>query len=151
MPAKPAGCQWLKEHYNLSRYILTHSSYIGNKQSIELTSKGNVEQVFGLKYAPATDAPLSHVEFALKYDDISLDFLKAVFERVPHPEIKSFVEKSPASKYARRIGFLYEFLTRNSLELSQPITANYTNLLEDDRYITGTAIKTTNGRLTITC
>ena len=50
MPTKPAGYQWIKEKFNLSRHTLTHSSYIGNNESIELTSKGNVDQIYG----PAT-------------------------------------------------------------------------------------------------
>ena len=40
MPVKSAGSQWLKGHYNLSGYTFTHCSYIGNNDSIELTSKG---------------------------------------------------------------------------------------------------------------
>lgn len=141
MAVKSAGNEWLKEHYNLSRHTLTHSSYIGNNESIELTSKGNVEQVFGPKYAPATDTPLPHLEFALKYDDLSLDFLKAVLERISPEEIMAFVQKAPSSKYARKIGFLYEFLTTNTIELARSITANYTNLLEEEKYITGQIIR----------
>lgn len=147
MPARPAGYQWLKGHYNLSRHSLTHSSYIGNKESIELTQKGNVDQVFGSKYAPSADTPLLHLEFALKYDDISLDFLRSVFERIPLQEIRTFVQAAPSSKYARKIGFLYEFLTKNSIELARPVTANYTNLLEEEEYITGSVIKNSKWKI----
>jgi len=147
MAVRPAGSQWLKEHYNLSRYFLTHSSYIGSNDSIELTSKGNVEQVFGPRYAPSSDTPLLHLEFALKYDDIGLDFLKAVFEKIPTEEIQEFIQATPFSKYARRIGFFYEFLARNKIELDRPITANYINLLEEDEYITGVIIKNTKWKI----
>lgn len=50
MPDKATGFQWLKEHYNLSGHVLTHSSYIGNNESMELTANGNIEQVYGLRY-----------------------------------------------------------------------------------------------------
>ncbi|MEJ0106686.1 MAG: Fic family protein [Bacteroidota bacterium] len=40
-----------------------------------------------------------------------------------------------------KIGFFYEFLTKNSIELARPIAANYTNLLEEEKYITGSVIK----------
>ena len=141
MSVKPAGNQWLKAHYNLSNHTLTHSSYIGNNESIELTTQGNVEQVFGPKYAPFEAAPLPHLEFALKYDDISLDFLKAVFKKISPEEILAFIQKAPSSKYARKIGFLYEFLTTKCIELVRPIAANYTNLLDEEEYITGIATK----------
>lgn len=71
MALQAAGSQWLKEKYNLSGYTLTHSSFIGNHDSIEITNKGNVEQVYNKKYAPAEDTPLAHLEFSLKYDDLN--------------------------------------------------------------------------------
>jgi hypothetical protein len=141
MPVKPAGNQWLKEHHNLSNHALTHGSFIGNNESIELTTNGNVEQVFGPKYAPVENAALPHLEFALKYDDMSLDFLKAVFEKISPEDVQAYVQKAPSSKYARKIGFLYEFLTTKSIELARPIAANYINLLEEEEYITGIVTK----------
>jgi len=72
MSTRSAGYLWLKEYYNLVNYSLTHNSYIGNNESIELTSKGNIEQVYGPKYAPKEDQPLFHLEFGLKYDDLNL-------------------------------------------------------------------------------
>lgn len=79
MVNKPAGNEWLKAHYSLLNFSFTHSSYIGNNDSIELTSKGNIHQVYGPKYAVEDDTPILHLLFALKYDDLNLDFLSAVF------------------------------------------------------------------------
>src|ERR1700722_629667 len=98
MPVKSAGSQWLKEHYNLSGYSFTHCSYIGNNDSIELTAKGNIEQVYGIKYAPDRDTPLLHLEFSLKYDDLNLDFLKVVFDKIPANDIIAFIETSISGK-----------------------------------------------------
>jgi hypothetical protein len=53
----------LRSSIGLSGYLLTHCSYIGNNDSIESTSKGNIEQVYGAKYAPDADTPLSHLDF----------------------------------------------------------------------------------------
>ena len=63
MPTRPAGYLWLKEKYKLFDYTLTHNSYIGSNASIELTSKGSIDQVYGVKYAPKEDIPLLHLEF----------------------------------------------------------------------------------------
>src|SRR6185312_16282527 len=111
MLIRPAGSQWLKEYYNLSDFVITHISYIGSNDSIELTSKGHIEQVYGIKYAPADDTPLSHLAFSLKYDDLNLDFLKTIFEKIPENDIIAFIQSSSSGKYMRKIGFLYEFLT----------------------------------------
>jgi hypothetical protein len=147
MTSRPVGNQWLKDKYNMSGYVLTHCSFIGSNNSIEITNKGNVEQTYSKKYAPVGDTPLFHLEFSLKYDDLHLPFLKAVFEKIPVEDIEKFIEGSPSGKYARRIGFLFEFLTGRQLAIRKPITGNYTDLLEDDKYVTGNIIKNSRWRI----
>lgn len=147
MAIKPVGSLWLKEYYNLERYSLTHSSYIGNNDSIGLTAKGDIEQVYGAKYSLANDTSLLHLEFSLKYDHLNLDFLKAVFKNIPDAEVITFIESSPSGRYARKIGFLYEFLTSLELEFTKTITGNYVDLLEPDKYITGNTVKNARWRI----
>lgn len=147
MLSQPAGSQWLKERLLLPQYVLTHSSYIANNPSIEVTSKGNIEQVYGAKYRVDVDEPLHHLEFSLKYDDLNLDFLKAVFEKIALEQVKDFVAATPAGKYARRIGFLYEFLTGQQIDLPVTIAGNYVDLLDSNRYITGRIEKNARWRI----
>ncbi|SCC60482.1 hypothetical protein GA0116948_1183 [Chitinophaga costaii] len=64
MTSRSVGSQWLKEKYNLTGYILTHCSFIGSNDSIEVTNKGNIEQVYSRKYATVKDTPLLHLEFS---------------------------------------------------------------------------------------
>lgn len=147
MNYKPAGDQWLKEKFNISGYILTHCSYIGSNDSIEITNKGNIEQVYSRKYAPNEDMPMSHLEFSLKYDDLNLPFLKRVFDNILVEELERSIELSPSGKYARKIGFLFEFLTGKQLMIRKPISGNYVDLLEDERYVTGDIVKNTRWRI----
>lgn len=144
---KPVGSLWLKEHYQLNRYSLTHCSYIGNNESIEVNNKGHIEQTYGIKYSPSADTPLKHLEFSLKYDHLNLDFLKELFQKIPKGEIQGFIEASPSGKYARKIGFLYEFLTTQKLELNKIIAGNYTDLLDAEKYITGNTVKCSRWRM----
>lgn len=144
---QPTGYEWLKKHFDLSYFILTHASFIGNNSAVELTSKGNVEQTYGPKYRVSENTPLHHLEFGLKYDDLNLDFLKAVFEKIPQKDIEEFINSSPASKYARKIGFLYELLSDNLLNLSKPVSGNYTNLLDEEKYVTGKTKKESRWRI----
>lgn len=147
MPIHPAGSEWLKQHFKMSNYSFSHSSYISNKHSIEYTSKGNIEEVYGPKYAPQEESALAHIEFSLKYDDLNLDFLQAVFVKVPLPEIIYYIENAPTGKYARKIGFLYEFLTGQLIHISKPISGNYIDVLDPEKYITGKTIKNTRWRI----
>lgn len=147
MANNPAGNEWLKAHFGLINYSFTHSSYIGSNESIELTSHGNIDQVYGPRYAVEDEMPILHVEFALKYDDLNLDFLGAVFARIDVVQINAFIAATPSGRYARKIGFLYEFLTGKELTLEKEVGGNYIDLLEPERYITGKVVKSTRWRL----
>src|SRR5690348_13858473 len=114
MPIRPAGYEWLKREFTLPHY-LSHNSFIGNNESIEVTSRGSVEQIYGPKYAPSADTPLHHIEFGLKYDDLNLDLLDQVFRRLDAVTISEYVQQAPRGRYTRIIGFLYEWLTGNEL------------------------------------
>lgn len=131
------GNEWLKEYFKITGFSFTHSSYIGNNNSIDFTSKGNVIQTYSIKYAPNENTPLANVEFALKYDDLSLDFLHAVFKKISPDEVEDFINRTPGGRYTRKIGFLYEFLTGKALNIINGIKGNYVDVLDDKKYITG--------------
>src|SRR6218665_939823 len=131
-----AGYDWLKRHYNLADFTLTHASFIGTSHQIELTSKGNVEETFHPNYAVG-QTPLEHVEFGLKYDDLNLEFLKEVFSRIPEEEFVKRINESPSGMYSKKLGYLYEFLTGKALLLIRPVSGNYIDLLDPEYYITG--------------
>jgi Fic family protein len=147
MTPAPAGNGWLKNNFKLSDYSFTHSSYIGNNPSMEITTKGNIEQIYGPGYAVKEDTPLAHLEFALKYDDLNLDFLKTVFSKIDQKQISDYIDQTPSGRYARKIGFLYEFLTGQELSLQNTIRGNYVDLLDPEKYITGTIAKNTKWRI----
>lgn len=140
---KPAGNLWLQQHFGLQQYPLTHRSYIGTHPKIELFSTGEVDEIYRARYAVKEDTPLHHLEFALKYDDLSLDFLKAVFKKMPLFEIATYVSGSPSGRYERRIGFFYEMLTGEVVPLQGPVKGNYIDLIDPEKYITGKTIKST--------
>ncbi len=147
MAKNPAGNEWLKANYGLINYSFTHSSYISSNESIELTSKGNIDQVYGPRYAVKDDTPILHIEFALKYDDLNLDFLAAVFTHIDVAEINAFLAITPSGRYSRKIGFLYEFLTGKKLVLEKEVGGNYTDLLEPERYVIGKVVKNSRWRI----
>jgi Fic family protein len=143
----PVGNLWLRERFGLKKHRFTHQSYVGNNEKIELNQQGDVNQIYGKKYAPEENTPLAHIVFSLKYDDLDLSFLKAVFTQIGTAEIIDFIGQSPSGKYTRKIGFLYEFLTRLSLDLPYQISGNYTDLLDEDEYITGRILKDNRWRI----
>ena len=138
---KSAGNIWLKEHFKLKQYQLSHLSYIGKYDKMELSSNGSVTRIFGPKYAPKNDSVIEHIEFALKYDDIHLGLLANVFQKIPQKELIDYITISGKGKYSRKIGYLYEFLTKKDLQLKNEISGNYLDLLEVEKYSTGDSVK----------
>jgi Fic family protein len=148
MKAKPVGGEWLKEHFKLSQYTLTHSSFIADNPAIRMTSKGNIEQDYGIKYSVTDEnAPVHHIEFFLKYDDLNLDFLLTIFRLISPTEIENFVSETPSGRSARRIGFWYEFLIGQLLNLSHPVSGNYIELIDPGKYFTGQTEKNARWRI----
>ncbi|WP_316750170.1 Fic family protein [Pedobacter gandavensis] len=141
MELRSAGNLWLQEKLGLKQFSISHRSYIGSNGKIELAQTGEINQIYGIKYAPSNDMVPDHLEFALKYDDLNLFFLKKVFQHTDPQELINYIEAAPSGRYARRIGFLYEFLTQKELDLNIEITGNYVDLLSTQHYITGESIK----------
>ena len=91
MALKTVGSVWIWEHFNLKKHHLTHDSYRGSNESVELNRQGEVSQIYGIKYAPESDTALAYVIFLLKYGDLDLSFLKAIFNQINPKEIINFI------------------------------------------------------------
>lgn len=144
---EPVGYTWLIDKFGLTSAPLSHESYIGTRSRIVSSPMTTVVvESFQQTYYPG-DAPLDHVAFALKYDDLSLDVLGQLFSKLPAAEVAAYINAQPNGRYARQIGFLYEFLTGGQLELSRQIGGNYTNLLDPDKYVTASAEKNARWRI----
>ncbi len=147
MNIKVVGALWLRDHFDLQDHQLTRKSYIGSREHLELAPNGDIIQIFGRKYAPETDSPEKHLEFALKYEDLNLDFYSAVFKRIDVKRLTDFICSKLSGKYTRKIGFLYEWLTGTEIELPIPVSGNYIDLLKEDKYITGQVLKNPKWRI----
>jgi hypothetical protein len=133
---RPAGYAFLIEQYGLSALPNWHTSSVSPTGSLRSTVQdGREESVYPQSYWPG-DGTGGHLEFALKYDGVNLGVLSALFDVVPPKEITAWVNSKPTGKYARKIWFLYEFLTGRELPLPDLTKGNYTPLLEPDRYYT---------------
>ncbi len=133
---KKVGFTWLQEKLNIQGFRLTHESYIGTTDKTELSSTNTVVRTFKSKYDVSIDKPMYHLEFALKYDDLNLAFIKEVFTSVDHQTILDYIKANPNRKYPRIIAYLYEFTGGKSIEVDVT-TTNYDDILDSSRYVTG--------------
>ena len=133
---RPAGYAFLIEHYELSALPNWHTSSVSPTGTLRSTiQNGQVESVYPPSYWPG-DGTGDHLEFALKYDGVNLGILSALFDVAPADTIAAWISSKPTGKYARRIWFLYEFLSGRKLPLPDLTKGNYVDLLEADHYYT---------------
>jgi hypothetical protein len=137
---RKVGFVWLQDKLNIREFHLTHESYIGTTDKYELSSTGSVIRTFKSKYDVKDDHMMSHLEFALKYDDLNLAFLKEVFSSIKHQVITDYINSKPNRKYPRIIGYLYEFTVGRSIDV-KVTTTNYEDILDSSKYITGSIKK----------
>lgn len=128
-------------------YQLSKRSFIGTQNKVEMAPDGTIDQQFGAKYAPKEDSIATHLEFLLKYDDLNLDFLDAVFRQADEQQLVAFISISPGGRYNRKLGFLYEWLTGKQLNLDFEPAGNYIDLLDQEHYMTGNTIKNSRWRI----
>jgi hypothetical protein len=71
-----------------------------------------------------------HLTFALKYEGLDLAVLKRLFLAVGPADIVTLVRATPTGSYARRIWFLYEWLTGNQLDLPSAESGTYVQAVD---------------------
>ena len=138
---RPAGYAALIERYDLDVIPNWHKSQVTASGIHRIGSgEGFIEEVYPPKYWPG-DTLGDHLEFALKYDGTNLAILSVLFQKAEEEDILEYVRSKPTGKYARRLWFLYEFLTGKTLPLDDLKQGNYIDLLEPDEYFTVTPVR----------
>lgn len=61
-----------------------------------------------------------HLVFALKWEGVDLAVLAALFKVVPPDEVTALIRATPTGSFARRVWFLYEWLTGRDLDVPDP-------------------------------
>jgi len=68
------------------------------------------------RHAPESSLA-GHLQFALKWEGVNLEVLKALFKVVPPEEVAAIVRRKPTGAYTRRLWFLFEWLMEEELPL----------------------------------
>jgi len=131
---RPVGYTWLIKELGLTSFPLSHESYIGARARSDTTKPGVIRDIYHPNYWPGDD-PFDHLVFALKYDDFNLDLLDQSLLKLGADRVLAHVASQPNGKYARQLGYLYEFLTGDQLALKVAIGGAYVDLLDPDKYL----------------
>ena len=132
MATEPIGYDRLIQTYDLparplARFALIDSSVNGR----QTTNTGDVELMrFESKYRPSHTL-IGDLQFALRYEGINLEVLALLFAGAGRAELDAWLAAQPESRFARRAGYLYEWLTGNELSAATPPKAAYVPALDD--------------------
>lgn len=129
----PAGYAALIEAHDLKVPLPRTLSAIGERHRI-------IERDGWRLYTPrhAPDASIEgHLAFALKYEGLDLAVLKRLFRATGPAPIEAAVRKTPTGRYARRIWFLYEWLTGERLDLPDAVQGAYVEIVDPRRQYAG--------------
>jgi hypothetical protein len=127
--ATPAGYAALIEAYGLKVPLPRTLSATGERHRIRNESGW---RILTPRHAPSPDLG-GHLTFALKYEGVDLAVMKRLFEAIGPDEIEALVRAEPTGKYARRVWFLYEWLTSTRLKLSDSTMGAYVPAIDPDQ------------------
>ena len=78
----------------------------------------------------------AQLTFAMRHEHIDLLVLKCIFLALPEKIIADYISSAPTGQIARRVWFLYEFLTEKRLLIADCGKVTVVDLLDRKRYFT---------------
>lgn len=131
------GYRWLASRYGVETVQpLYIESEIGPSRRTFQTG-GITREVHTAVTRPSDSLP-AHLTFALKHEGVHLEFLARLFDRAPEAEISDWVNSERTGQYARRAGFLWEWLSGRELQGVTGVTGgNYVDAIDPDDNLVG--------------
>jgi len=127
--ATPAGYAALVDAHDLAVPLPRTLSAISERHRV-IEEAG--WRILTPRHAPHADLE-GHLTFALKYEGLDLAVLKSLFGAVDAREIEALVRGKPTGGYARRVWFLYEWLTGRRLDLPNADRGTYVSVIDPKR------------------
>lgn len=131
------GQHGLIERYQLAVPVPYQVSIVGAKA--RKTEQGATHLYNWYRIQDYGDTGIGDLHFALRWEPVDLAIVKAAFHADQDffaTEITAWLENQPASAFARRAWFLFEFLTDSILSLPDSAPINYVSLLDNKHQIT---------------
>jgi len=124
--ATPAGYAALIDAYRLNTPLPRTLCAIGERHRI-IEKDG--WRILTPRHAPQASLE-GHLTFALKHEGLDLAVLKRLFKALTPGDIEALVRAKPTGGYARRVWFLYEWLTSRRLDLPNGERGSYVPVVD---------------------
>jgi len=135
------GYLWLAERFKLNPIPHFVESYLAQPgKRITERADGRVREIYPhTLHNPETE--FDHLEFALKREGLHLQLLRMILPLISAEAVASFVRSKPTGGNTRRIWYLYERFSGNTLPIPDMSVGNYIDLIDSDLYFTGPTMK----------
>ena len=131
------GQAWLADHFKILSPQLHKRFEVGSRPGTRVESGLPIEILSGNAARP--DDPFSHLEFAMRYEVLSLSLLSGVFNRIEHESpghLARSIAARPSGIFARRCGLLFELLGSRTLDVQA--SGPYADVLDSKIHIVDT-------------
>jgi fido (protein-threonine AMPylation protein) len=139
------GYGWLVEQANIKAPMPEHTAEVRSVKRIETIGSFTAVPA---SVAPAGDSFLDHVLFALKHEGVNLTILAQVLPQITEEELRAAVDVSPTSQFLRKVGYLWEYFTGQTVQRAQAnLRSNYVPLFNPKKYVTTTGTRNARWRV----
>jgi hypothetical protein len=135
--AETLGFTWISEQTGISPVQPFRITSVVGASRKSVHAEGHSEEIYPAQFRPAEATIPGHLTFALKYEVIHLEFLSRLFDAIDPGILEQWLRNEPTGSFARRAGFLYEWLTGKRLDVPDA-GGNYVAILPEDKYLTAT-------------
>lgn len=128
------GGAWLLARYGIETVVpLPVQSRIGGRRTTRVL-EGITTETFVESMRPAANLR-GHLTFHLKHEVLHLELLSRLFARIDPAELVTWIDDEPGGQYARRTGFLFEWLTGRRLDIHADIAGAYVDVVDDNKLV----------------
>jgi len=127
------GFKWVAQHLNIEPVQpFAVESKIGTSRRTVVNSTR--EETYSPTARP--DATIAdHLTFGLKHELVNLEFLARLFAVIDQQVLENWIRSEPTGLYARRAGFLFEWLTGRQLNVPDAPSGNYVDALDPKDFV----------------
>ena len=147
------GGAWLAERAGVDLVLpLAVQSRIGGRRATHV-AEGITTETYVESMRPSADLR-GHLTFHLKHEVLHLELLARVFKQIDPLELASWISAEPSGQYARRAGFLFEWLTGQDLHMDATTAGSYVDVVDSQSWwqpVRGLLYQISVGGYGITC
>jgi Fic/DOC family len=128
------GGAWLAATYGIEPVMpLATVSCLGGRRATRV-SAGVTTETYVESMRPNASVR-GHLTFHLKHEVPHLELLSRLFAKIAPRELTDWLAEEPSGQYAKRAGFLYEFLTGQTLAMRAEISGSYVDVMDGTKLV----------------